>query len=158
MKGAGPSPPVFPVGTRKAVGESRIGSVGVAVDRRGHQPRRQEHALGHGYVAVDDTGEPACASPSRRGRCTVGHLADYWGELCGSPEVAAAWADRLNGITRMALSRDKTVRGYFHGTTACLCALLTAGRHEEVVTLVWSETFWPYKRSATVLGPALDRG
>ena len=52
----------------------------------------------------------------------IERLADHWGELCGSAEVASEWADRLNGITRLALSPDKNVRGYFHGTTACLSA------------------------------------
>ncbi len=66
----------------------------------------------------------------------IERLADYWGELCGSPEVASAWADRLIGITRLALSPGKDVRGYFHGTTACLSALFTAGRHEELMALV----------------------
>jgi hypothetical protein len=49
----------------------------------------------------------------------IERLADYWGELCGSRNVASAWADRLIGITRLALSPDKNVRGYFHGTSAC---------------------------------------
>ena len=31
-------------------------------------------------------------------------LADHWGKLCGSKETAAAWADRLIGTTRLALS------------------------------------------------------
>jgi hypothetical protein len=55
-------------------------------------------------------------------------LADYWGELCASKQVASAWADRLIGITRLALSPDKSVRGHFHGTAACLSALHFAGR------------------------------
>lgn len=38
----------------------------------------------------------------------IERLADYWGELCDSPEVASAWADRLIGITRLALSPDRT--------------------------------------------------
>ena len=48
----------------------------------------------------------------------VERLADYWGELCASNEVASTWADRLVGITRMALSPDKDLRGHFHGTSA----------------------------------------
>ena len=34
----------------------------------------------------------------------IERLADHWGELCGSREVASTWGDRLVGITRMALS------------------------------------------------------
>jgi hypothetical protein len=59
--------------------------------------------------------------------------ADFWGELCGSAAVASEWADRLVGVTRMALSPDKSLRGHFHGTSACLSALYAAGRYEELV-------------------------
>lgn len=78
----------------------------------------------------------------------VERLADYWGELCGTAETASAWADRLIGITRLALSPDKNVRGHFHGTSACLSALFAAGRHDELVDLVRGDVFWPYKRWA----------
>ena len=60
----------------------------------------------------------------------------YWGELCGSRELASEWADRLVNITRLALSSDKSTRGYFHGTSACLSALFTAGRYDELIELV----------------------
>lgn len=75
-------------------------------------------------------------------------LADYWGELCASREVASEWADRLVGITRMALSPDKNLRGHFHGAPACLSALYAAGRHDELVEVLKAEDFWPYKRWA----------
>lgn len=75
-------------------------------------------------------------------------LADYWGELCGSPEVAGTWADRLLDITRLALSPDKDVRGHFHGTSACLSALCRAERYAEIVRLLDVDTIWPYKRWA----------
>jgi len=72
-------------------------------------------------------------------------LADHWGELCASKEVASAWADRLLGITRLALSPDKTVRGHFHGTAACLSALYRAERYPEIVDILKVDTIWPYK-------------
>jgi hypothetical protein len=75
-------------------------------------------------------------------------LADYWGELCGSSAVAAAWADRLLDITRLALSPDKNVRGHFHGTSACLSALYQAGRYAEIVRLLDVDVLWHYKRWA----------
>jgi hypothetical protein len=53
-----------------------------------------------------------------------------WGDLCGSQDVAAAWADRLIGIARLALSPDSTVRGYYCGTSACLSALYRAERYQ----------------------------
>ena len=55
-------------------------------------------------------------------------------------------ADRLLDVTRMALSPDKDRRGFFHGTTACLSALFTAERYEEILELVEHDRFWPYKR------------
>jgi hypothetical protein len=76
----------------------------------------------------------------------IERLADHWGELCASPDVASRWADELIGITRMALSPDKNVRGYFHGTTACLSALYSAGRYGELLDLLREERFWPYQR------------
>ena len=75
-------------------------------------------------------------------------LADHWGELCVSPEVASRWADELIGITRMALSPDKSVRGHFHGTTACLSALYAAGRFDDLLDVLKDEGFWHYKRWA----------
>jgi hypothetical protein len=43
----------------------------------------------------------------------IERLADHWGELCASEELATVWADRLVGITRLALSPDKSVRATF---------------------------------------------
>ncbi len=78
----------------------------------------------------------------------IERLADHWGELCASKEVASAWADKLVGITRMALSPDKTLRGHFHGTSACLSALYRAERFDELIDLLRVDTIWPYKHWA----------
>ena len=75
-------------------------------------------------------------------------LAEHWGELCASKTVASEWADRLLGITRMALSANKNMRGHFHGTTACLSALYVAERYDDLLDLLETESFWPYKRWA----------
>lgn len=72
-------------------------------------------------------------------------LGDHWGELCASKQVASAWADRLAGITRLALSPDKSVRGHFHGTAACLSALYRAERYAEILDILKVDTIWPYK-------------
>lgn len=40
-------------------------------------------------------------------------LGEFWGELCGSKEVASAWADRLAGTVRVAWSPDASRRGFF---------------------------------------------
>ena len=58
-------------------------------------------------------------------------VADHWGELCASKEVASEWADRLLDTTRLALGPDPNLRGHFHGTAACLSALYRAGRYAE---------------------------
>ena len=78
----------------------------------------------------------------------IERLADHWGELCASKEVASAWADRLVGVTRTALSPDKNLRGHFHGTSACLSALYHAERFDELVELLRVDTIWPYKQWA----------
>jgi hypothetical protein len=78
----------------------------------------------------------------------IERLADYWGDLCASPEIASRWADELIGITRMALSPDKNLRGHFRGTSACLTSLYAAGRYDDLLDLLNDESFWPYKRWA----------
>lgn len=75
-------------------------------------------------------------------------LAEFWGELCATPAIASHWADELLPTTQNALSRDKDMRGFFHGTSACLSALYSAGRHDELLELLAQETFWHYKRWA----------
>ena len=78
----------------------------------------------------------------------IEQLADHWGEVCASAELASRWADELIGTTRMALSPDKSLRGHFHGSTACLSALFVAGRHADLLDVLEAESFWPYKRWA----------
>jgi hypothetical protein len=70
-------------------------------------------------------------------------LADHWGTLCGSVQVASAWADRLLDVTGLALSPDKSVRGHYHGTAACLSALYRAGRYDELIELLQVDCIWP---------------
>jgi hypothetical protein len=84
-------------------------------------------------------------------------LAEHWGELCASKEQACAWADRLLGITRMALNPDRSIGGHFHGTSACLSALFHSERYAEVVELLEVDTIWPYKRWAVRALAAMGR-
>ncbi len=72
-------------------------------------------------------------------------LAEHWGELCASKETAGAWADRLMERTRRVLGPDREVGDFFHGTPACLSALLAAERYDEIVDLLETERFWTYK-------------
>jgi hypothetical protein len=86
-------------------------------------------------------------------------LGDYWGELCGSKEVASQWADRLVGTCKMAFSPDPNLRGFFKGTTNCLSSLLAAERYEELLELVAMEssTLWHYHRYAVKAMAAMGR-
>jgi hypothetical protein len=85
-------------------------------------------------------------------------LTDYWGELCVTKEIANAWADRLLDVTRLALSPDKSLRGHFHGTTACLSALLRADRFDDLLRVIGTNDFWPYKRWAVKALAAQGKG
>jgi hypothetical protein len=89
----------------------------------------------------------------------IERLGDFWGELCVSDETASAWADRLVRIVEMAFSPDPNRRGYFHGTTACLSALLRAGRHDEILALLEKDRlcFWPYREWGVRALAALGR-
>jgi hypothetical protein len=87
----------------------------------------------------------------------IERLADHWGELCGSKDLASAWADRLLSITRMALSPEPNLRGHFHGTIACLAALYRAERYDEIVDVLAAECFWHYKRWAVKALGAMGR-
>ncbi len=87
----------------------------------------------------------------------IEQLADRWGEICASEPVASEWADRLIGITRVALGPDKSQRGYFHGTSACLSALFRSERYAEIVELLKTDTIWPYRRWAAKALAAMGR-
>ena len=75
-------------------------------------------------------------------------LPEYWGELCVTPERASYWADAFIDTVRMAWSPNRELRGYFKGTSACLSALFTAGRNNEVMELLElaPRTFWHDRR------------
>jgi hypothetical protein len=84
-------------------------------------------------------------------------LGEQWGELCASKEVASRWADELLSTTRLALSQDRSIRGFFHGTTACLSALFAAERYDEILDVLEHEGFWHYKLWAVRALAALGR-
>jgi hypothetical protein len=86
-------------------------------------------------------------------------LGDYWGDLCGSPAVAGRWADELIGLCRLAFSPDPNVRGYFHGATVCLSALMAAGRHQEILDLLAIDprVIWHYRQYGVKAFAAMGR-
>ncbi|HYK88842.1 MAG TPA: hypothetical protein VE398_08735 [Acidobacteriota bacterium] len=63
-------------------------------------------------------------------------LIDFWGDLCADGSHASKWADDLGSTVRLAWSPDPSLRGYFKGTSACLSALLKAGRYAEIIELL----------------------
>ncbi len=75
-------------------------------------------------------------------------LPDHWGELCVTPERASRWADRFIEVVRLTWSPDLPRGGVFKGVTACLSALFSAGRHEELLDLLdlAPYKFWPDRR------------
>lgn len=82
----------------------------------------------------------------------IEHLADFWGELCTSSDVASGWADLFLPILQRMWSPQETAFGYFQGTDACLSALLAAGRAEELLAVVemakyksWHTRRWGFK-------------
>jgi hypothetical protein len=88
----------------------------------------------------------------------IEYLADFWGELCASPEVASAWADQFLPIVERIWSPAEPGYAYFKGTDACLSALYAAGRHEDLLALVdkarhksWHNRRWGVK-ALTALG------
>ena len=72
---------------------------------------------------------------------------DRWGELCGSPETASNWADRLLDLLRTAWS-DPRPGNFVTGTSLCLSRLLAAGRHRELLEVLALDRppFWHYRR------------
>jgi hypothetical protein len=78
----------------------------------------------------------------------IERLGDYWGELCADPALATEWADRLAETVDTMWSRSREEYGFFHGTTMCLSALLAAGRHGDLLSLLdkCPYLFWSYRQ------------
>lgn len=76
-------------------------------------------------------------------------LPDHWGALCKSSDLASQWADDLMTPVRITWSADRRAGGgYFKGTSACLSALLAAGRYKEILELLALAPypFWHYRQ------------
>jgi len=79
-------------------------------------------------------------------------LGDRWGELCAGPGIAAEWAERLMPPLLESFARDRTSRGYFHGTMAAFSTMLAAGRYQEILDaneriayLSWGYRRWGFR-------------
>ena len=77
----------------------------------------------------------------------IEYLADFWGDLCVTPELASFWADQFIHVVRQVWSKQTTGYSYFKGTTACLSALYTAKRYKELLNLLeHSDKWWDDRR------------
>lgn len=79
-------------------------------------------------------------------------LGDYWGELCVTKEMASSWADELLPFLENNWSPASTGHCFFKGTSVCLSCLYSAGRYDELLTLVdkapyrlWHDRQWGVK-------------
>jgi hypothetical protein len=84
-------------------------------------------------------------------------LGDHWGELCATTEISSAWADRFLPLVELAWSPKESGHGYCKATSACLSALLAAGRHDELLSLLtkarinwWHDRRWGVKALAAM--------
>ena len=87
-------------------------------------------------------------------------LSDYWGDLCVTAERANRWAEEFLPATRLVLSPNRQRRYiYFKGTSACLSALLTAGRYQDILDLLGIEpdNIWSYTQYGVKALLASDR-
>jgi hypothetical protein len=80
-------------------------------------------------------------------------IGDYWGDLCATAVLASEWAERLKPGVLESFQRDRRHGGgYFHGTTACFSALMTARAYDEILALVdrnprpwWHDRRWGFR-------------
>lgn len=128
--------------------DSSSGAIGTAVNRAietlvpliakpAVDPRTRQRWLMRLREAINDDG-----------MSYIELLGDYWGELCATPETASAWADEFLPVVRRTWSPEEPGHGFFNGTAACLSALCTAARHEELLALLERARFkwWGYRR------------
>jgi tetratricopeptide (TPR) repeat protein len=82
-------------------------------------------------------------------------LAEHWGEMCATKLHANRWVDKFIGTLRALWNPDTPCGGWFKGTYACLSALYTAERYDELFELIeldphnwWSSRYWGVKALA----------
>ncbi|MDO9519303.1 MAG: hypothetical protein Q7L19_03695 [Pseudohongiella sp.] len=75
-------------------------------------------------------------------------LGDYWGELCVTPALASKWADEFMPAVERVWQLKPPEYGFFNGTSACLSAMFTAGRYDELLVLLEKarHKWWDYRR------------
>lgn len=74
-------------------------------------------------------------------------LADHWGELCASPDMASHWADKFVPGVKENWAAPKEAYRYYKGCTPCLSCLYSAKRYDELLELLeLSRHDWWYDR------------
>ncbi len=132
--------------------DSSSGAIGTAVNRAidalvpiiakpGVEQQLRQRWLERLWEAVEDDGMTYIES-----------LGDYWGELCATAEIASAWADQFLPLVEHIWSQKSSVHGFYKGTTACMASLCTAGRYEQLLSLLekapfkwWHDRRWGVK-------------
>lgn len=79
-------------------------------------------------------------------------LGEFWGDLCATPEIAAAWADEFLPGLESAWGSPQREHRYYGGTAACLACLYAAGRYAQLLALLekapfkwWRDRRWGVK-------------
>ncbi|CAB4804556.1 unannotated protein [freshwater metagenome] len=66
----------------------------------------------------------------------IEYLGDYWGDLCVTTDTASRWADEFLPVIEFMWSPQSSGHGYFSGVTPCFSALYSAGRYQDLLTLL----------------------
>jgi hypothetical protein len=77
-------------------------------------------------------------------------LADHWGALCATKDLASRWADELLPLVRSVMrDRRNGVYAYSKSCSVCWSALFTANRHDELLEALaldpkpyWGDQQW----------------
>jgi hypothetical protein len=86
------------------------------------------------------------------GMTYIESLVEHWGELCVTAEVSSTWADRFIPLVEHIWSQNASGYGFYKGTTACMASLYSAGRYEQLLSLLekapfkwWHDRRWGVK-------------
>lgn len=92
------------------------------------------------------------AAVENDGMSYIEALGEFWGDLCATPEIAAAWADEFLPGLESAWGSPQSEHRYYGGTAACLACLYAAGRYEQLLALLekapfkwWRDRRWGVK-------------
>jgi yecA family protein len=82
-------------------------------------------------------------------------MEELWGDFCATPDVAARWVDDSISNVRSHFQRPRSERGYLTGSVACLSAMFTAKRYQDILDLLafdessfWSHREWGFRALA----------